>query len=185
MKGWGANVGRDIRLRKGALLLQIQCMDMRADVSGLSADDWALRYSLEDELLEIYKKEETYRRERGSFSWVLFRDANAAYFQAIANGCRRRCTIPLLWHGDRLIQEPGEIRDHVDEFYTELFAARPRSGVALDESIWDIRQRVSPAENRALLAPFAEVVVTAIIKGTNPSSAPAPDGLPFRFFQTF
>ncbi|KAE8771184.1 putative NOT transcription complex subunit VIP2 [Hordeum vulgare] len=144
-----------------------------------------VRYNLKDELLEIYRKEETYWRQRGSLNLVLFGDANTSYFQAIANGHRCRCTIPLLWDGDRLIQEPGEIWVHVDGFYKGLFAARPRSGVALDESIWDVRKRVSLAENRALLAPFDEVEVAAIIKEMNPSPAPGPDGLPVQFFQKF
>ncbi|KAE8804351.1 putative NOT transcription complex subunit VIP2 [Hordeum vulgare] len=144
MKGWGANVGRDLKLRKGALLLEILCLDLRADKSGLSADEWALRYSLEDDLLEIYRKEEAYWRQRCSFNWVLFGDANTAYFQAIANGRRCRCTIPLLWDGDRLVQEPEEIRTHVDDFYKDLFAARPESGIALAESIWGEGQRVTP-----------------------------------------
>ncbi|KAE8787595.1 putative NOT transcription complex subunit VIP2 [Hordeum vulgare] len=95
------------------------------------------------------------------------------------------CTIPLLWDGDRLVQEPGEIRVHVDDFYTELFAARPWSGISLADSIWERGQRVTGAENRALFAPFEEGEVAVIINGMNPSSAPRLDGLSFRFFQTF
>jgi hypothetical protein len=37
MKGWGANVGRDLRVQKGALLAEIQALDLRADVGGLSS----------------------------------------------------------------------------------------------------------------------------------------------------
>ncbi|KAE8771551.1 hypothetical protein D1007_56571 [Hordeum vulgare] len=85
--------------------------------------------------------------------------------QAIANGRRRRCTIPLLWDGDRLIQEPGEIRGHVDGFYKDLFAARPRSGITLAESIWNDKTGVSPAENTALLIPFEEVEGEVMVLG--------------------
>ena len=95
----GANVGRELKVQKGSLLWEIQVLDLRADGVGLSLDGWALWYSLEDELLEIYCKEEAYWRQSGSMNWVLFGDANMAYFQAIANGRRRRCTIPLLWEG--------------------------------------------------------------------------------------
>ena len=38
---------------------------------------------------------------------------------------------------------------------------------------------------RPLTAPFSEEEVWAAIKGMNPSSAPGPDGLPVKFFQTF
>ena len=78
-------------------------MDLKADAAGLSSDEWALHYSLEEVLLEIYRKKEEYWRQRGTFNWVLFGDANTAYFQAIPNDRQRRCTIPLLLEGDRLI----------------------------------------------------------------------------------
>lgn len=58
MKGWGASVGRDLRVQKGALLVEIQALDLCADGGGLSLDEWALRYSLEDTLTGIYAKEE-------------------------------------------------------------------------------------------------------------------------------
>lgn len=89
MRGWGANVGRDLKIRKGSLLADIQVLDLQANTAGLSPEEWALRYNLEDELLEIYRKEQEYWRRRGSLNWVLFGDANTAYFQAIANGRRR------------------------------------------------------------------------------------------------
>ncbi|XP_073355184.1 uncharacterized protein [Aegilops tauschii subsp. strangulata] len=104
MKGWGANLGRDLRDRKQALLSSIQALDLRADSIVLSADEWMQRYDLEDQLMVIYTDEEAYWRLRGTQKWVLKGDANTAYFQAIANGCRRRNTIPLLWDGETLLQ---------------------------------------------------------------------------------
>ncbi|KAE8812133.1 ABC transporter G family member 37 [Hordeum vulgare] len=117
---------------------------MRVDSSGLSADDWALRYSLEDELLEIYRKEEAYWRQRGPFNWVLFGDAIRLTFRPLPMAAR--------------VDAPSHC-----------------FGMA----------KGLPAENRALLAPFEEVEVAAIIKGMNPSSPPGPGGLPVRFFHTF
>ena len=57
MKGWGANLGRDLRERKKALLLAIQALDARAGTSGISPDEWMLRYDLEDQLSTIYADE--------------------------------------------------------------------------------------------------------------------------------
>ncbi|KAE8821864.1 hypothetical protein D1007_00055 [Hordeum vulgare] len=60
MKGWGVNVGRDLRVLKSSLLAQIQALDLWSDDTGLSSDDWALRYSLKDSLMDIYSKVEDY-----------------------------------------------------------------------------------------------------------------------------
>ena len=136
MKGWGENVGRDLRIRKGSILAEIQALDLYADAVGLSPDEWALHYSLEDTLMDIYSKEEEYWRKRGSMNWILFGDAKMAYFQAIVNGRRRRCMIPLLWDGDLKILEADELQSHVDGFYKALFAGCPRCGIALASDIW-------------------------------------------------
>ena len=152
---------------------------------GLSPDEWLSRYDLEDQLSVIYTDEEAYWRLRGAQKWVLKGDANTTYFQAIVNGRRRRNTIPLLWDGEMLLHDPRDIRSHVDGFYRSLFSAAPRSGLSLAPDCWSGPQLVSETENAALTAPFSEGEVWAAIRGMNPTSAPGPDGLPVKFFQTF
>ena len=99
MKGWGANMGRE----------GIQALDLRADAVGLSPKEWLFRYDLEDQLSVISTDEEAYWRLRGAQKWFLKGDANTVYFQAIANGRRRRNTIPLLWDGSTLLQSPATL----------------------------------------------------------------------------
>uniref|UniRef100_A0A453IJZ7 Reverse transcriptase domain-containing protein n=1 Tax=Aegilops tauschii subsp. strangulata TaxID=200361 RepID=A0A453IJZ7_AEGTS len=131
----------------------------------------------------IYTNEEAFWRQRGTQRWVLRGDT--AYFQAIANGRRRRNTIPLLWDRETLLQHPTENRAHVDGFYKALFSTSPRGGLSLAPSFWDPHQLVSDTENAALTAPFSKAEVWTAIKGMNSASAPGPDGLPVKFFQTF
>jgi hypothetical protein len=47
LRGWEANLGREVRDLKASILAQIQSMDARADVVGLDDEGWALRYHLE------------------------------------------------------------------------------------------------------------------------------------------
>lgn len=77
-----------------------------------------------------------YWRFRETQKWVLKGDANTAYFQAIANGWRRRYSTPLLWDGEALLQPPGDIRTHVDDFYKALFSSTPWSGLAMALDFW-------------------------------------------------
>uniref|UniRef100_A0A453DUR4 Reverse transcriptase domain-containing protein n=1 Tax=Aegilops tauschii subsp. strangulata TaxID=200361 RepID=A0A453DUR4_AEGTS len=133
----------------------------------------------------IYTDEEAYWRLRGTQNWVLKGGANTAYFQAIANGRRRRKSIPLLWDEVTLLQRPEDIQAHVDGFYRDLFSASPRGGLSLAQDIWPAHSCVSPADNAALTAPFSEAEVWAAIKGMNPSSAHGRDGLPVKLFQSF
>jgi mannosylglycoprotein endo-beta-mannosidase len=71
-------------------------LDSQADLAGLDEDDWAYRYYLEEELMSILTCEEEYWRQRGRQNWLLQGDANTAYFHAIANGRRRKCSIVSL-----------------------------------------------------------------------------------------
>jgi hypothetical protein len=64
MRSWGANVGAELRQKKGLLLTEIKNLDSRSDSVGLSTEEWLRRYALEDSLVEIYRGEEVYWRQR-------------------------------------------------------------------------------------------------------------------------
>ncbi|KAE8780093.1 retrotransposon protein [Hordeum vulgare] len=143
MKGWGANFGADLRAHKGALLDQIQALDSLADGPGLSPHDSLRRYSLEASLMCKYESEELFWQRRGGQNWLLKGDANTAYFQAIANGRRRKCAIPFLWDGETLLESQEDISTHVYSFYKTLSSGAPRGGVSLCVDFWTPADRVS------------------------------------------
>ncbi|KAE8776878.1 hypothetical protein D1007_50370 [Hordeum vulgare] len=185
MKGWGANLGADLRARKGVLLGQIKTLDDLADGSGLSLDDWIRRYSLDAELMGIFSSEELFWQRRGGQNWLLKGDANTAYFQAIPNGRRRKCVIPFLRDGDALLENPEDISSHVYSFYKELFSVDLRGGSSLYEDFWPLADQVSDVENAELTLPFSSEEVGQAISSMKACSAPGPDGIPVVFFQCF
>ncbi|KAE8798006.1 hypothetical protein D1007_26736 [Hordeum vulgare] len=142
MKGWGANLGADLRARKGALLGQIKTLDDLADGTGLSTNDWIRRYSLDAELMGIFRSEELFWQHRGGQNWLLKGDANTAYFQAIANGRRRKCVIAFLRDGDALLESSQDISSHIYSFYKELFSADLRGGSSLCEDFWPLADQL-------------------------------------------
>ncbi|KAE8809284.1 hypothetical protein D1007_14191 [Hordeum vulgare] len=185
MKGWGANLGADLRARKGALLGQIKTQDDLADGPGLSSDDWTRRYSLDAELMDIFRSEELFWQRPGGQNWLLKGDANTAYFQAIANGRRRKCVIPFLWDGDFLLENPEDISSHIYSFYKELFSAELHGGSSLCEDFWPLVDQVSDEENAELTLLFSTEEVGRAIACMKGCSAPGSDGLPVAFFQRF
>jgi hypothetical protein len=185
MRGWGANLGAELRQSKAIILARIHDLDAASDSVGLSAEEWLQRYALEASLMEIYKGEEVFWRQRSRQNWLLKGDANTAYFHAIANGRRRRCAIPCLWEDDNLLEDARDISNHVYSFFKELFTAGPRSGVSLAEDFWPDRAMVSADENMELTLPFSPEEVRRAIMDMKADSAPGPDGLPVIFFQKF
>jgi hypothetical protein len=69
LRGWSTNMGKEQRLQKLHLLEKIKYLDSEADAAGLEEDSWAFRYYLEDQLLNIYRIEEDYWRQRGRVRW--------------------------------------------------------------------------------------------------------------------
>ena len=79
-------MGKEAKASKVSLLAQISDLDSKADSLGLDDDEWLFRYHLEDQLLQIFRMEEEFWRQRGRVRWALQGDANTAYFHAVANG---------------------------------------------------------------------------------------------------
>jgi mannosylglycoprotein endo-beta-mannosidase len=84
---------------------RVQHLDHLADSQGLDEEGWALRYHLEDQIVHLDGVEEEYWRQRSRVRWTLKGDSCTAFFHAIANGRRRKCSIL------RLITEAGEVSE--------------------------------------------------------------------------
>uniref|UniRef100_A0ACD5UL18 Uncharacterized protein n=1 Tax=Avena sativa TaxID=4498 RepID=A0ACD5UL18_AVESA len=104
--------------------------------------------------MEIYKGEEAFWRQQSRQNWTVLGESNTAYFHAIANGRRRKCSIPCLWEGESLLESPQALSSHIYAFYRGLFSASPQSGVSLAPDFWAGEALVSPEENAGLTLPF-------------------------------
>ena len=62
LRGWSRNMGKEARDNKRRLVEKISGLDLKADSVGLDEEEWAFRYHLEAQLLQIYSMEEEYWR---------------------------------------------------------------------------------------------------------------------------
>ena len=60
LRGWSRNFSAQDHRDKALLLAQIEALESRADLSGLSESDWDLRFSLECSLVQIHHLNEVY-----------------------------------------------------------------------------------------------------------------------------
>jgi hypothetical protein len=150
---------------------------------GIDKDEWAFRYHLEAQLLELYRIEEENWRQRGRVKWALQGDANMAYFHAVANGQRRRCNIVRLIAEGCTISEKQEIQDHVYGFYRNLMGSEEDRLCTLDPQMWEFQARVSDEENEGLLCTVSEQELEQIMQDMKSDTALGPDGFTVRFFK--
>ena len=71
------------------------------------------------------------------------------------------------------------------DFYKDMFKKENPSGFSLQNNFFPASEKVSPAENELLEAPFSETEVKEAIFSSYPDGAPGPDGIPFLFYQHF
>jgi hypothetical protein len=72
---------------------------------------------------------------------------NTAYFYAIANGRRRKCTIARLVTDQGTITYSRDLQEHIYGFYRSLMGAEGEERVfSLAQDTWVADKRVSDAE---------------------------------------
>jgi hypothetical protein len=113
LKGRGANLGRDKRNFRANLLHQVEDLDRVADANVLGEEGWALHYFLEDQVVALDRVEDEYWRQRSRTQWTLKGDSCITYFHAIANGRKRKCSIPCLVTEVGEVDEPRALMEHV------------------------------------------------------------------------
>ncbi|KAK1697110.1 hypothetical protein QYE76_013807 [Lolium multiflorum] len=183
LKGWSRNLGRQGRLEKTSLLAQIEALDRQADSSGIDDEAWALRYHLEEGLLQLYRQEKEYWRQRGRIKWALQGDANTAYFHAVANGRKRKCVITALITPAGIVSDPRGLQEHIYGFYCDLLGTAATRVCGLSPSAWGADGKVSTEENEGLALTFSEQELEEIVKDMKSDTAPGPDGFSVLFFK--
>jgi hypothetical protein len=186
LKGWGANLGKEKRDFRTNLLRQVEELDRVADANGLDEEGWGLRYFLEDQLVALDRVDEEYWRQRSRTQWTLKGDSCTAYFHAIANGRKRKCSIPRLITEAGEVEEPRALMEHIYQFYQGLMGAKGEERVfALGPDLWDADQKISDEENWGVEVAFTAEDLDEVLASMKPDSAPGPDGLPVLFFKRF
>jgi hypothetical protein len=112
-------------------------------------------------------------------------DSNNTYFHGIANNRKKKCTIFSLEDGEREIRDTSEIRNHVENFYKNLFGPEPDGSISLGEDFWREEGRLSEEEAQELIRPFSLTELEGALKDMDVNSAPGPDGLPVSFYLVF
>jgi hypothetical protein len=179
-------LGKEKRDFRTNLLRQVEDLDRVADTNGLDEEGWGLRYFLEDQLVALDRVDEEYWRQRSRTQWTLKGDSCTAFFHAIANGRKRKCSIPRLITDVGEVEEPRALMEHIYQFYQGLMGAKGEERVfALGSDLWGEDQKISEEENWGVEVAFTAEELDEVLASMKPDSAPGPDGLPVLFFKRF
>lgn len=175
-RGWGRNWDTETRKSKILLIEKIKILDNKAEQVGLSEEEWDDRYGLERNLEQIYVYEEIRWQRRGGKTWLLKGDSNIGFFHSLANGRRKKCEISQLEEGDRVINDPKELKVRIEDYYKKLFGHEQRGDIKLQEHFWREEGKLSNEETNFLDMNFTMDEVEMAVKDMKANTGPGPDG---------
>lgn len=129
---------------------RIAVLDETSEIRDLLHSEWEERYDLELKYQNLLKDEELHWQRRGGEKWILEGDSNTGHFHKCVNGRKRKMHISSLENNGQSLVEPQILREHITDYYKQLFGRVEVADMHLDPGIWPISQQISLEENEWL-----------------------------------
>jgi hypothetical protein len=151
----------------------------KAEFTYLSPNELNTKAFANDRLASILREEEIRHFQRAKVKHLLEGDDNTKYFHLVANGRHQRQRIYSLENDDgACIADEEELKNHITNYYKNLFGKPDTTSIELDESIIHNIPQVSDSENENLTANFTMDEVKKAIFNMEHNKAPGLDGFP-------
>jgi hypothetical protein len=92
---------------------------------------------LNERLAELLREEELKWYQRAKVKHLLEGDANTKYYHLLANGRHRKTRIFQLEDDSNIISGDAQLKEHITNYYKNLFGPSEISPIMLDESQTD------------------------------------------------
>jgi hypothetical protein len=185
LRGWAKNMRGAEKREKQELFRKVDELDKKAETQLLSQQEIDLKQCVKDRLAQLLREEEIGWFQRAKTLELLEGDSNTKYFQARANGKRRKTRIFRLEQDHGVVEGAEALNQFITDFYKKLFSSATRGELSLDESRKEDIPQVSTEENEMLTAKFTKKEIREAIFQMKHNKAPGPDGFPAEFYQVF
>ncbi len=129
-----------------------------------------------DEILDNQSKQ---LAQRARVQWIEKGERNNKYFLNLIKNNRKRNAITTVIKGEEEIRDPERIKQHIKEFYQELYNKNP----AEDTNINAPPELVNEEENEELTKPITIEELHNTLKKAK-GTTPGPDGIPSCIYKT-
>ncbi|GAU47483.1 hypothetical protein TSUD_265550 [Trifolium subterraneum] len=179
---WNMEVYRKPVDRKRRLVEQIEALDLKSELAGLSGGEVEVRRLLFDELWVVLKSIDASIFQRSRSRWLKEGDVNTKYFHSHIKARGRLNTIYALLTDSGWVEGPINVRHAMMSFFQQHFANDEWNRPTLDGVDFPI---LSDDCNSTLTAPFTIAEIEEVVKNCEGSKCPGPDGFNFAFIKEF
>lgn len=149
MRIWSKDCFGSIKLRKMALLHELELLDIAKESRLLNPEESQIELGLRENLGEIRKQEELYWKQRSRSRWLQEGDENTKYFHAITNGRKNSNYIPSIKIGEDFITDIRGIGKVFENHFRALFGQKSPFRFKVD------LQKLLRGKNRVDLSPLS------------------------------
>lgn len=139
-------------------------------------------YQLNNSLLQTYKKEEEFWKQRSRQLWLTLGDSNTAYFHASTKARQARNRLSVIEDARGVpYYEKEQITSVICDFYNNLFTSSGQDGAHIVNDA--IKPCISRETNEILIRKPSPSEIKEATFAIHPDKAPGPDGFSASFFQ--
>jgi hypothetical protein len=182
IKEWNKVEYGGMEERVEILVEEIRGLDEKGEEGTLSDVEVGLRKSRFEELWRLLKAMDALIAQRSKSRWLEEGDANSKFFHKCLKLRKSRNSIKALKENDGWVVSPFEVRSKVVNFFTNHFSFCRWERPKLDGVNF---VTLSSAENDFLTAPFSSLEIEAVVRESDGSKSPGPDGFNFAFVKEF
>lgn len=128
---------------------------------------------MNSEVWKLSKRAEWMWLQKARLDWALKGDKNTRYFHVMATSRQSRNGLNSVTVGDRMYEEPGEVKQEVYRHFKKYFSKEWKYKPTPDGIFRSVRNSQA---FETLEAEFAEEELWAAIENCDGNKAPGPDG---------
>jgi hypothetical protein len=182
IKKWSLEVygEKDLKIKK--LMKDIEQLDLKSEVEELSELDVRNRKNWFVELWRLLKSKDALIFQQSKAKWLKHGDANTRYFHACVKRRGKRNAIKALRTEEGWVEGVQLIKSETVRYFSNLFSSSEWSRPRLDGIAFP---HLTAEQNSLLIAPFTMDEIERVVKESDGSKSPGPDGFNYAFIKEF
>jgi hypothetical protein len=182
IKDWNRSTFRHSKGEKNKLIEAILALDLKSETLGLDDGETMERKRLFGEIWKLLKSMDAITFQRSRSKWLKEGDTNSSFFHNCIKGRSRRNRVTALKTPRGWVEGPTSVRQEVVSYFRDHFNNEDWFRPKLDGI--DFPQ-LSNEKVEELTAVFSFEEITYVVKDSDGSKSPGPDGFNFMFIKEF